>query len=212
MSGGRANDRLLMLEQQRTWITRGADRHVRRGLYRHERTTQSQAPAAHHEGPSPGGDVCSTIDTETGSRIASLIGSRVLGCHHHQIVTAHPVSFPRPEPRPGPSRRWSGPTGSPGSECRGTQRHGQTRAGSVGWSTPQPHCESHYWLRRPTTVVQVFRQSSQHDLRTPPKPMSLGWVMPVMNRNTMVETSDFTIQARLQSSRNHSTGRRHGNG
>lgn len=46
-----------------------------------------------HEGHSPGGDAYGSIDvtTETGSRLARLVGDRVeVSCHHHQSVATHP--------------------------------------------------------------------------------------------------------------------------
>jgi len=46
-----------------------------------------------HETHSPGGDVYGTVEveTETGSRLAGLVGSRVeVSCHHHQSVATHP--------------------------------------------------------------------------------------------------------------------------
>ena len=46
-----------------------------------------------HEGHSPGGDAYGSIDvtTESGSRLAGLVGPRVeVSCHHHQSVATHP--------------------------------------------------------------------------------------------------------------------------
>ena len=46
-----------------------------------------------HETHSPGGDVYGDVrvETEAGSRLAALVGSRVeVSCHHHQSVATHP--------------------------------------------------------------------------------------------------------------------------
>ncbi len=46
-----------------------------------------------HETHSPGGDAYGSVEveTESGSRLASLVGARVeVSCHHHQSVATHP--------------------------------------------------------------------------------------------------------------------------
>ena len=46
-----------------------------------------------HETHSPGGDTYGavTVETEAGSRLAGLVGSRLeVSCHHHQSVATHP--------------------------------------------------------------------------------------------------------------------------
>lgn len=81
-----------------------------------------------HETHNPGGDLYGTteVSTESGSRLAGLVGERVeVGCHHHQSVASHPGFVAAAHAADGTLEAME----APGDRfCLAVQWHPETRA------------------------------------------------------------------------------------